>query len=77
MNLLRWVHLSDIHFNFLNYRTQKMKDELLKHLSSLRAKDVINFLVITGDLVFKEREKFLFLSAVQISLIIMIRQIFW
>lgn len=50
---LRWIHLSDIHFNYLNYRTQKMKDELLKRLARLGSQSKFDFLVITGDMVFQ------------------------
>lgn len=48
---LNWLHLSDIHFNYENYDTKKMRHELIKYLNKLN-KD-IQFIVITGDIVYQ------------------------
>lgn len=51
MRNLRWLHLSDIHFNFDNYETTWLRDRLLFKLNEFRGN--IDFLVITGDLLFQ------------------------
>lgn len=44
---LRWLHLSDIHFNFQNYDTEHMRSRLIKYLKDLNLQ--CKFVVITGD----------------------------
>ena len=59
---MRWVQLSDLHFNFAdyntkdNYDTDKLKSELINTLSNLKG---IDFVTITGDCLyqFNESEK--------------------
>lgn len=56
---MRWVQLSDLHFNFVdyktndNYDTDKLKSELIKALSNL---DGIDFVTITGDCLYRFNE---------------------
>lgn len=51
---LRWLHLSDIHFNFQNYETKKMRKLLLKYLNE-EFTGKIDFIVITGDIAYKNK----------------------
>ncbi|MCW6076606.1 metallophosphoesterase [Clostridium sporogenes] len=51
---LRWLHLSDIHFNFENYDTKKMRKLLLKYLKQ-EFFDKIDFIVITGDIAYQNK----------------------
>lgn len=56
---MRWVQLSDLHFNFVDYKTKdnydtdKLKSELIKALSDL---DGIDFVTITGDCLYRFNE---------------------
>jgi formylglycine-generating enzyme required for sulfatase activity/predicted MPP superfamily phosphohydrolase len=51
MSHIRWLHLSDIHFNFQNYDTARMRAALKEYLLGLKTK--FDFLFITGDLRYK------------------------
>lgn len=56
---MRWVQLSDLHFNFVDYETKdnydsdKLKSELIKALSSLGG---IDFVTVTGDCLYRFNE---------------------
>ena len=45
------LHLSDIHMNFMNYDTNRMREKFYQYINKI-ANDV-NFIVITGDTVYK------------------------
>lgn len=49
--MLRWLHLSDLHFNFPGYETDWLRDQLFFKLEEFKGS--IDFLVVTGDLLFK------------------------
>lgn len=49
--MLRWLHLSDLHFNFSGYETDWLRDQLFFKLEEFKGS--IDFLVVTGDLLFK------------------------
>ena len=51
MSNLRWLHLSDIHFNFNNYETTWLRDRLLDKLQEYQGN--IDILIVTGDLLFQ------------------------
>lgn len=48
---LNWIHMSDIHYNFENYDTMRMRDKTLKYLIEMKVK--FDFLVITGDIRYR------------------------
>ena len=48
-----WLHLSDIHFEFSNYDTNKMRKLLNEYLVSLNTE--FHFLLITGDISYKNK----------------------
>jgi predicted phosphodiesterase len=50
---MRWLHLSDIHFDYTNYDTAILRDKLLDVLISEKPFD---FALITGDCFFKGRQ---------------------
>ncbi len=50
---LNWVHLSDIHFNFLNYDTEKMRDQLIAYAQQLANETKYDVIFITGDICYK------------------------
>lgn len=55
MNNLRWIHLSDLHFNIANYETEWLRDSLFDTLESFKD---IDFIAITGDLLYKFKPSF-------------------
>lgn len=51
--ILKWIHLSDIHYNFNNYPSLRMRDLLLKYIEEICKGDIYNFMIITGDILYK------------------------
>lgn len=52
--MLRWLHLSDIHFkDSEEYETQRMRDLLIEELKKIVEKKPIQMIFITGDLVYQ------------------------
>lgn len=52
-NQLRWLHLSDIHFNLANYQSARMRDLLLKYVKDITVNNRFDFLVMTGDIAYR------------------------
>lgn len=79
-NIIRWIQLSDIHFQFANYDTVKFRDRLVEHLKKLRKSIDYDFLIITGDVTYKNKgydvETIRFIYNIAASLLIEKRQIF-
>lgn len=50
---LRWIHLSDIHYNYENYNTLAMKNKLHEYLEEITRSDKYDFVVITGDICYR------------------------
>lgn len=48
-----FLHLSDIHFGNPNFNTSRMRDLLIKKVSDLAAVDPISYILITGDLTYR------------------------
>lgn len=48
---MRWLHISDIHFNMKGYDSKKVQEQLLIELQELNLK--MDFILITGDCLFK------------------------
>lgn len=46
----RWVHLSDIHFAYKNYQTNRLRERLFEKTKEIIRQDKVNFLFITGDI---------------------------
>lgn len=49
--IMRWLHLSDIHFNMKGYDAKNVREQLLVKLRELDLQ--IDFILITGDCLFK------------------------
>ena len=56
--LMRWVHFSDIHFNFDGYDTSQMRTKLLEYLVKKKF-EKIDALFITGDFRFAPQKEFI------------------
>lgn len=57
MNKVRWLHISDIHFNLNNEECIIARDCLVGHLKSLSEGNIdkFDFIVITGDSTYKNK----------------------
>lgn len=54
MKNLRWLHLSDIHFQGdEHYETQKMRDRLIEKLKEIVKEKKIDIIFVTGDLAYQ------------------------
>lgn len=47
---MKWVHISDIHFNYSNYNTDVLREKLIEFLSE---ENDIDFVLITGDSIYQ------------------------
>ncbi|MBU3130555.1 metallophosphoesterase family protein [Clostridium tagluense] len=54
MSIIKWLHLSDIHYTFANHETNRMRDLSLKYIKELNID--FNFVIITGDLKYKNQK---------------------
>lgn len=53
-NNLKWLHISDIHYEYENYSTKKMRDNLLKEIDDeVKSNNKFDFIVLTGDIAYK------------------------
>lgn len=52
-----WIHISDIHFNFDGYDTEKMRMELLEYISQENFEN-LDAIFLTGDLRFAPKKEF-------------------
>lgn len=52
----RWLHLSDIHFAYKNYQTNRLRRKLFEKVTEIVRQDRLNFLFITGDITDKNCE---------------------
>ncbi len=54
MDILRWIHLSDIHFSGKEeYATKRMRDTILEKIGEVSKGKPIDMVFITGDLAFQ------------------------
>lgn len=47
---MKWIHISDLHFNFKNYNTEELREKLI---SFLKNEKNIDFIIITGDIIYQ------------------------
>jgi predicted phosphodiesterase len=52
----RWIHLSDIHFAYKNYQSNRLRGKLFDKIAEIVKQDKVNFLFITGDITDKDAE---------------------
>ncbi|MBD5145386.1 MAG: hypothetical protein HDT21_05660 [Ruminococcus sp.] len=53
-NTISWLHISDIHFNIQNYDSEVLREKLIDYIK--RNIPRINFIVISGDIVYQGGE---------------------
>lgn len=49
---IKWLHLSDIHFNYKNYESHSLRKDFLKRIQSLDQSEPFTHLFITGDILY-------------------------
>lgn len=49
---IKWLHLSDIHFNYKNYESHSLREDFLKRIQSLDQSEPFTHLFITGDILY-------------------------
>lgn len=54
--LFRWIHLSDLHFAYKDYHTNRLRLKLLNRLEEVNRQNEIHALFITGDITDKNAE---------------------
>jgi len=54
--LFRWIHLSDIHFAYKDYHTNRLRRKLFDKLTEINRQQAINALFITGDITDKNAQ---------------------
>ena len=50
---VKWLHLSDIHFNYKNYESAILRRDFLKRVRSLAESETFTHLVLSGDILHK------------------------
>ena len=53
---MKWLHLSDIHFNFKNFNSHAMREDFIKRISLLSQNELFTHLFLTGDILFRNCE---------------------
>ena len=54
----RWLHISDIHFNFDQLKTEMIRTSLLDFLKEIKSHFDIDAVFITGDFRFAPKQKY-------------------
>lgn len=54
--ITKWVLLSDIHFNFQNYDSKKLRKSLIEYLGELSTEKSFDLLLIAGDICYKGQD---------------------
>ena len=50
---IKWLHLSDIHFNYKNYNSKNLRDDFLERVNALAQTEGFTHLFLTGDILFQ------------------------
>ena len=50
---MKWLHMSDIHFNYSNYSTKKMRDKIIESIKDTYKDTIFDCVFITGDIAFQ------------------------
>ncbi len=50
---IKWLHLSDIHFNYKNFESHSLREDFLKRIQALTESEPFTHLFITGDILYR------------------------
>lgn len=50
---MKWLHISDIHFNYSSYLTKKMRDKIIESIKYMYKCIIFDCVVIMGDIAFQ------------------------
>lgn len=50
---IKWLHLSDIHFNFKNYASHELREDFINRINFLCQNEPFTHLFLTGDILFR------------------------
>lgn len=53
---IKWLHLSDIHFNYINYESKQVRKDFLKAIVSLREAEAFTHLFLSGDILHQYKK---------------------
>lgn len=53
---IKWLHLSDIHFNYKNYNSELLRKDFISRITELSNREHFTHLFLTGDLLFQYGE---------------------
>lgn len=51
---MKFLHISDLHFNIKNYDSDRMRKQFISDLKRMKLQ--IDFILITGDILYKYKE---------------------
>lgn len=51
---INWLHISDIHYHYSSYDSQRIREEFLKVVSDIHKNQIIDLIFCTGDLADKD-----------------------
>ena len=53
---IKWLHLSDIHFNFKNFDSHSLREDFLDRINNLSQTEPFTHLFLTGDILFQNNQ---------------------
>ena len=53
---IKWLHLSDIHFNYKNYNSHSLREDFINRIESLVQNEPFTHLFISGDILYQNQE---------------------
>ncbi len=52
---IKWLHLSDIHFNYKNFESDSLREDFINRIESLSQTEPFTHLFITGDILYRNQ----------------------
>lgn len=52
---IKWLHLSDIHFNYKNFDSEILREEFVNRIKELSEREIFTHLILSGDLLFRNK----------------------
>ena len=52
---IKWLHLSDIHFNYKDYKSHSLREDFLKRIDTLCQSEPFTHLFLTGDVLYRNQ----------------------